>query len=416
MALQPSTASNYPSGFNNITIRGVPITQSHPGQVFWVSNTASPLPGQISGSDGNPGTFNAPFATLQYAISRTVPQRGDIIFIKPGHNESITSNTLNVPGATATANAITHYSSGVAIVGLGTGSNRPTFTFNTAASASIVMGCTPATMTASIATTGVMTVTVLTSGTILTGMNLFGTGIQTGTYITSQLSGTTGGVGTYQVSIAPAATVSSGTVVGALGQDNSFQNILFVSNYADVTSAFTMTAAGYIRDLAIERCEFRDQSSALNFISIFTGAATTANNCNGFTFNNNKIISLGTTAATTAIKFVTAQDRVSINDNAGNWAVLNDTAAMLATGANSITNFEFSRNFINRPNTSTTSGLAISTSGTAWTGQCNDNRIWGLNGTAQIWINTGTKLAFNQNFCTITGAADKSGLINPAAA
>jgi len=95
--------------------------------------------------------------------------------------------------------------------------------------------------------------------------------------------------------------------------------------------------------------------------------------------------------------------------------VLNDTAAMLATAATSITNFEFARNSINRPNTSTTSGLAISTSGTAWTGQCYDNRIWGLDATAQIWIDTGTKLAFNQNFCPITGAADKSGLINPAA-
>jgi hypothetical protein len=106
---------------------------------------------------------------------------------------------------------------------------------------------------------------------------------------------------------------------------------------------------------------------------------------------------------------------VNISDNVGNWAVLNDTAAMLAAAATSITNFQFNRNQINRPNTSTTSGLAISTSGTAWTGSCNDNRIWGLDNSAQIWIDTGTKLAFNQNFCPITAAADKSGLINPAA-
>ena len=94
---------------------------------------------------------------------------------------------------------------------------------------------------------------------------------------------------------------------------------------------------------------------------------------------------------------------------------VDDTAALLATGASSLTNFIFNNNNVNRPNTSTTSGLAISTSGTAWTGQCNDNRIWGLDNSAQIWIDTGTKLAFNQNFCPITAAADKSGLINPAA-
>ncbi len=81
-----------------------------------------------------------------------------------------------------------------------------------------------------------------------------------------------------------------------------------------------------------------------------------------------------------------------------------------------MTNFVFERNVINRPNTATTSGLAISTSGTAWTGQCNDNRIWGLDGSSQIWIDAGSGLAFNQNFCPITGAADTSGLINPAAA
>ena len=130
---------------------------------------------------------------------------------------------------------------------------------------------------------------------------------------------------------------------------------------------------------------------------------------------NNKILSLGTTAATTAVVLSNANDRVTISGNYGNWAIVNDTAAMLAVGANSLTNFLFNNNSINRPNTSTASGLAISTSGTAWTGQCNDNRIWGLDNSAQIWIDTGTKLAFNQNFCPITAAADKSGLINPAA-
>jgi len=127
MALQLTNASNYPAGFNNVTIRGVPLTQAHPGQVYWVSNaTTSVLPGQIGGSDGNPGTFNAPFSTLDYAVGRCTAGRGDIIFIKPGHAESI-----------ASATALNLDVKGVAIVGLGFGNSRPTFTFTTANTATV---------------------------------------------------------------------------------------------------------------------------------------------------------------------------------------------------------------------------------------------------------------------------------------
>ena len=128
MALPQSPASNYPGGFNNVTIRGVPITQSHPGQVYWVSNATPTLPGQVGGSDGNPGTFNAPFGTLEYAISRCTADRGDIIFIKPGHAETISSAT-----------ALSFDIAGVAIVGLGTGTKRPTFTLGTAATTTIAV-------------------------------------------------------------------------------------------------------------------------------------------------------------------------------------------------------------------------------------------------------------------------------------
>ena len=127
MANQYTAASNYPAGFNNVTIRGIPLTQSHPGQVFWVGNaSANVLPGHVAGSDGNPGTFSAPFATLDYAIGRCTANRGDIIFIKPGHAETITSAT-----------AINLDVAGVAIVGLGSGTKRPTFTYTTANTATI---------------------------------------------------------------------------------------------------------------------------------------------------------------------------------------------------------------------------------------------------------------------------------------
>lgn len=119
--------SNYPKGFDAVTVRGVPLAQTHPGKVFWVSNASTVLAGQKGGSDGNKGTYDAPFSTIDYAIGQCVANRGDIIFVKPGHAE-------NVSAAAGIAADV----AGVAIVGLGSGSNRPTLSW-TAAAATITV-------------------------------------------------------------------------------------------------------------------------------------------------------------------------------------------------------------------------------------------------------------------------------------
>lgn len=115
--------TNYPDGFaSGISIRGVPLVQTHPGATYWVSNNTTLSSGEVAGSDGNPGTFNRPFATLDYAIGRCRAGKGDIIFVKPGHSENL-----------ATAGAITADVAGIAIVGLGSGSNKPQFNWTAAA-------------------------------------------------------------------------------------------------------------------------------------------------------------------------------------------------------------------------------------------------------------------------------------------
>ncbi|RVT95244.1 hypothetical protein EOD42_16800 [Rhodovarius crocodyli] len=78
--------------------------------------------------------------------------------------------------------------------------------------ASIAAGS--ASVTASI-TDNVMTVTAVGSGTLVPGAILSGTGVVTGTTVVRQLTGTTGGVGTYQVSIFQ--TVASTTVSASYG-------------------------------------------------------------------------------------------------------------------------------------------------------------------------------------------------------
>lgn len=117
--------SNYPNGFaQGISIRGVPLMQTHPGKVFWVGNSATLLPGEIGASNGNDGSFLKPFSTIDYAVGRCADNRGDIIFVRPNHTETVTA-----------AGGLDLDVIGIALIGLGSGSNRPKINFTTATTA-----------------------------------------------------------------------------------------------------------------------------------------------------------------------------------------------------------------------------------------------------------------------------------------
>lgn len=131
MATQPNP-SFYPGGFaGGIVVKNLPIQTAYPGLVWWVSNNPT-LPGGGSksripfspGSDGAKGTWGAPFATLNYAVTQASP--GDIIMVKPGHAETLSK-----------AAALTLSVANVAIIGLGTGASRPKFTLDTANTATV---------------------------------------------------------------------------------------------------------------------------------------------------------------------------------------------------------------------------------------------------------------------------------------
>lgn len=111
--------SNYPDGISDLVLRGVPLTQLHPGEVFWVNNSGVQLAGSSGASDGNTGTFNSPFSTIDKAINSCTASRGDIIICMPGHAETI-------PLATTIGFDV----AGVAIIGLGAGTLRPTLTMS----------------------------------------------------------------------------------------------------------------------------------------------------------------------------------------------------------------------------------------------------------------------------------------------
>lgn len=101
--------SNYPNGFpNGVTIRGFPVLNTYGGDVYWVNSA--------TGANGNKGTREKPFATLDYAIGRCTANNGDVIMVAPNHAETITG-----------VGGITFNVAGITVVGLGVYNQRPRF-------------------------------------------------------------------------------------------------------------------------------------------------------------------------------------------------------------------------------------------------------------------------------------------------
>lgn len=94
----------------------------------------------------------------------------------------------------------------------------------------------------------VLTVTAVGSGTVVNGGTISGSGVASGTQIVSQLSGTTGGVGTYAVSI-PEQTVASTTVSGTYGTMTVTAVGSGTLGVGDVLSGSGVTAGTQIRQL-----------------------------------------------------------------------------------------------------------------------------------------------------------------------
>lgn len=406
--------SNYPAGFaNGINIRGVPLLQSNPGRVYWLNNSGVSLPGGTNCSDNNPGTFQKPFASLAGALAQCQQNRGDVILVGAGHREVVNGagTTVQVVGGLGTT--LTLNCAGVAIIGMGAGNSRPTFVFSTAntanlplqasnmslqnilfeanflavasaitavgasVTASIAAGSTPAVGTPSY---GVMTVTVVGSGTIYPGCTLVsGTNVAVGTVVLNQLTGSTGGVGTYTVDVSQ--TVASTTITTGTPE------------------------------FAVDNCEFRDLSATLNFVDIFT-TGTTTNACSGLSLTRNQITLAATSGAVALVNATGTNDRVYIADN--NWISLSTNAAALIpiAAGKILTNFNLLRNHFNIQNaTGTATGYLLTTNQTTNTGFIDGNVDHALP-TTPLLCTASSGFVYGINYHS--DQPDTSGYVNPA--
>jgi hypothetical protein len=394
--------STFPNGFAaGLVNQGMPILNTYPGRVFWLDS--------VNGSDGNRGTFARPFATLMGAQAQMMsspPQVwNDVLMVKPGHYENITN---------ATAFQITE--SGLTIVGLGVGADRPTWNFNTANTAVMnivasnvvfqncrfiasflnvaaffnVGGVTSSTGlwsgTASI-TGQTLTVTASSSGMLYPGSTLqsAGSGFVQSTKIIQQLSGTTGGIGIYTV--------------------NQTQTV--------ASTTFTTVARGF----GLVNCQVADTSATLNGLIVVQPSAT-SNACDGLSLIGNTITSLATTGVVNLVALTGTHDSVTIMNNNYIARTTNASAVIPATSGKYCTNFLMLNNRFNLVNAAATATGYLITSNTAtWTGFVDGNIDHCLANTtylSSLQITAGTGLVFGQNWHSRT--ADKSpGVVLPAA-
>lgn len=186
------------------------------------------------------------------------------------------------------------------------------------------------------------------------------------------------------------------------------KGLKFVANFADIATVFLLSTA---QGFTVTECEFLDTSSILNFLAIIT--TTVAVVADNLTFSKNKVILLGTTAATTPVKILGTHNRLVITENYFNEAVLNNTSAVLAHAALVVTNLQMGNNLVIRPNTDTaTGGILITTSSTTNTGIVYNNYISHLDVAAAIMVTAGSVYGMFNNLAI--GDADASGFVLPA--
>jgi hypothetical protein len=109
---------NGASSFGMPLFGGGSLVPATTGSYFFVSSG--------TGSNGNYGLKDTPFATVDYAVGYCTASAGDVIVVMPSHAETIASATGLVADV-----------AGVTIVGLGSGALRPTLTLATSTAATI---------------------------------------------------------------------------------------------------------------------------------------------------------------------------------------------------------------------------------------------------------------------------------------
>jgi len=252
--------TNYPNGVGSF---GMPLIGTTTGNVFFVDD---------SGSNANAGTnADVPFADIDYAIGRCTANHGDIIFVMPGHTEDI-----------AAAAGIALDVAGVSIIGLGSGSDRPTITFS----------ATDSTMTITAASCLIQNIVFEAAiADVVTALSLSGAADHTSLIAIESYEGSVAGTYNFVDVITMATgcdwlTVKDSVFVGNDVNNDSFitgvahqglivENCIFYANLAQAVSVTGLIdTSGNATFVRIKNCDFRSNIDGALFLD-FEGAANT---------------------------------------------------------------------------------------------------------------------------------------------
>lgn len=187
-----------------------------------------------------------------------------------------------------------------------------------------------------------------------------------------------------------------------------WENCVFVANFADVASAFTLTTA---KDFYVTDSLFYDVDSTHNFLCIVT-TASTDNAADGLSFHRNQVNSLPTTDGA-VISVLGNLDRLSICDNNVDKAATSDAGHLATFSSKVLTGLRILRNtLVMKALASQSTGTLITGSSTTSSGIVGGNWVYQIDTSTGLLATTGQKLGYIENY--MSGAADKSGSIFPA--
>ena len=253
--------TNFPNG---ITSMGMPVVGGAvltTGNVFFVDS--------VTGLNGNSGKDkDHPFATIDYAIGRCTANKGDYIVIMPNHTEDI-----------AAAGGITLDIAGVTLLGLGTGTTRPTITFSETDSTFIISAadCTLFNMVFEAAVAEVVAGIAMSGdadGTVFDSIESY-EGAAAGTY--NFVDFTTIATGANNLTWRNCKFIGNDTnndaFISGVAHDGFYMdNCYFASNVAQAAVHGLVVSSGNVTNAVITNCYFRSNIDGALWID-FDGAA-----------------------------------------------------------------------------------------------------------------------------------------------
>lgn len=210
-------------------------------------------------------------------------------------------------------------------------------------------------------------------------------------------------------SLRPTITLTAAAATITISAANvTLSGILIIGNFLNVAAAIDVSA----KDAVISGVEFRDTDSTHNLVIAVRTSTGADNACDGLMVTNCRYLGVGTTAATTLVncRSITGRLQVLANSVDIQGTTATNGPLVLAT-SKALTGAKILGNDVVCIATGT-NGMIVGAAGS--TGFVADNYFATATAAGTLLINTGTALAFHNNF-VMRSAADVSGLLLPVA-